>query len=124
MRFKFEDLRVWQDALDYGDTAYQLIAQLPDSERFNLAEQFRKAATSIALNIAEGSTSQSREENMRFLGYRIRSAVECVACHRWIVRRGYRVDSNELERAEEQIVVLFRRLQAFRHSLRKGQRKG
>lgn len=117
MRFKFEDLRVWQDALDYGDTAYRLIAQLPASERFNLGEQFRRAATSIAFNIAEGSTSQSREEHLRFLGYSIRSAVECVACHRWIARRGYRVDSDQLARAEEQIAVLFRRLQAFRRSL-------
>lgn len=117
MGFKFEELRVWQEAIVYTDTAYAISLQLPGLERFNLADQLRRAANSIALNIAEGSTSQSSRETRRFLGYAIRSAVECVACHRLIVRRGYPVEAQLLKSAEEQIELLFARLQAFRRSL-------
>lgn len=119
MAFNFEDLRVWQDAIAYTDTAYEIALQLPDLERFNLAEQLRRAANSIALNIAEGSTSQTPKETLRFLGYAVRSAVECAACHRLIVRRGYSVDPTLLGTANGEVELLFARLQAFRSSIRR-----
>ena len=117
MAFNFEDLRVWQDAIAYNDTAYALALQLPDLERFNIAERIRRVASSIALNIAECSTSQTPKETRRFIGYAIRSTVECAACHRLILRRGYAVDSEVLGAANDQIELLFARLQAFRTSI-------
>lgn len=118
MAFRFEALRVWQDALEYHDVAYALAAALPPDERFNLADQLRRASTGIALNIAEGSTSQSPPEQLRFLGYAVRSLIECIACHRLITRRQYEVDSALLEEAERRAVLLFKRLQAFRAALK------
>jgi hypothetical protein len=59
MPYKFEKLDVWQLALEYTDTIYQIGEQLPGSENLNPKSQITRAATSIALNIAEGSTSQS-----------------------------------------------------------------
>ena len=58
MGYKFERLEVWQLAIDYTDRVYHLSAQLPRDEEYNLKSQIRRAATSITLNIAEGSTSQ------------------------------------------------------------------
>ena len=80
MGYKFERLEVWQLALEYADLIYALAEQLPRSEDFNLKSQIVRAATSVALNIAEGSTSQSNAEQARFLGLAIRSVVETVAC--------------------------------------------
>lgn len=117
MGFKFEGLGVWQDAIEYTDMAYEMALQLPDVERYNLAEQLRRAATSIALNIAEGSTTQTPKETRRFLGYAIRSTVECVACHRLIARRRYEINATLMESAENQVERLFARLQAFRQSI-------
>ncbi|MGK7313118.1 MAG: four helix bundle protein [Candidatus Longimicrobiales bacterium M2_2A_002] len=118
MAFRFEGLRVWQDALDYHDAAYALASALPPEERFNLADQLRRASTGIALNIAEGSTSQSVNEQLRFLGYSVRSLIECIACHRLIDRRGYGIDLELLQTAESRAILLFKRLQAFRRALR------
>ncbi|MCS4086135.1 four helix bundle protein [Salinibacter ruber] len=59
MVYKFEDLEVWQRALDYADQIHDIAEQLPKHERYNLADQMTRAANSIALNIAEGSTGQS-----------------------------------------------------------------
>jgi four helix bundle protein len=57
--FKFENLRVWQLALEYADLMYRLAEGLPINEQYNLASQLIRAATSITLNIAEGSTGQT-----------------------------------------------------------------
>jgi len=87
--FKFEKLRVYQLALDYIDVVYDVAAKLPRSEDFNLTSQIKRAATSIALNISEGSTGQSDPEQGRFLSMSIRSLLETVACRHIIERRKY-----------------------------------
>lgn len=56
MKYKFEDLEVWKLALQFCDLAYRMADRLPESEKFNLCSQMKRAATSVALNIAEGST--------------------------------------------------------------------
>ena len=117
MPFKFERLEVWQMALDYVDLMYELAAKLPDDERFNLKSQTRSAATSIALNIAEGSTGQSDPEQKRFLGMALRSLIETVACQRLIERKKYVTDRAYLERLDLQAQELAKRIQAFRNSL-------
>jgi len=117
MPFKFEKLEVWQMALDYCDSMYELADKLPDKERFNLQSQVRRAATSIALNIAEGSTGQSDQEQKRFLGLALRSLIETVACQRLITRQDYVADTEYLEQLDLQAQQLAKRLQAFRNSL-------
>lgn len=117
MTFKFENLDVWKLALDYVDLMYDLAEKLPDSERFNLKSQLTRAATSVALNIAEGSTGQSDAEQSRFLGMAIRSLLETVACQRIISRRNYISDQNNLSQADLKAQELAKRLHAFRKSL-------
>ena len=74
--FKFESLRVYQLALDYINLVYDVAAKLPRSEDYNLNGQIKRASTSIALNIAVGSTGQSDPEQGRFLSISIRSLLE------------------------------------------------
>jgi|GEM_PF-2662885 len=90
---KFEKLEVWQLAVEYADLCYAIAEKLPKSEEYNLASQLRRAAISIALNIAEGSTSQTDPEQARFLAMAIRSLVETVACQHLIHRRNYLADT-------------------------------
>jgi len=117
MPYKFEQLEVWQLALEYVDLIYALVEKLPRSEEFNLKSQIVRAATSISLNIAEGSTGQTDAEQARFLGMAIRSLIETVACQQLIRRRGYLSDDDLLKQAYEQSQVLARKLHAFRRSL-------
>lgn len=113
MTFKFENLDVWKLSLDYADLMYELA----DSERFNLKSQLTRAATSVELNIAEGSTGQSDAEQSRFLGMAIRSLIETVACQRIISRRNYISDQANLNQADLKAQELAKRLHAFRKSL-------
>jgi four helix bundle protein len=57
--YKFEKLKVWKASMRYLDLIYEIIEQLPKEEKFNLSSQLRRAATSICLNIAEGSMGQT-----------------------------------------------------------------
>ena len=115
--YKFEKLEVWQLSLDYIDTIYTIANQLPQQEEFNLKSQVRRAATSVALNIAEGSTGQTDAEQARFLGMAIRSLIETVACQHIIRRRGYLTDETPLREAYQKSEVLVKKLQAMRKAL-------
>ena len=115
--YKFQKLQVYQLALEYVDAVYLLSRQLPERERFNLTSQIERAATSIALNIAEGSTGQSDAEQNRFLGMALRSYLETIACLDLIQRRAY-LSAESLAPAREHGHQLFIRLSAFRKSLR------
>ena len=108
MAYKFEKLEVWQKALDYADLVYEIAGELPSHEQYGLRSQITRAANSIALNIAEGSTSQSDDEQSRFLGMAIRSLTETVACFHLIERRGYFDDPEPLREAYRFSEPLFR----------------
>lgn len=116
MSFKFERLEVWSLALDYVDLMYSISEELPSKEQYNLASQLIRAATSIALNIAEGSTGQSDAEQNRFLGMAIRSLMETVACQRLIARR-YTVSQDLMGKADQMAQNLAMKLHSFRRAL-------
>lgn len=117
MPFKFEKLEVWQVALDYSDLIYEIAGQLPKSEEANLKSQIVRAATSVALNIAESTTAQTDVEKARFLGLAIRSVLETVACQHIISRRGFLSDSAPLRQAYKDAANLAGMLQAMRDAL-------
>ncbi|WP_299129475.1 four helix bundle protein [uncultured Winogradskyella sp.] len=89
MKFKFEDLLIWQKAMDLGDHMDKLADLFPKKEIYNLSSQIRRASDSVALNISEGSILQSGPEYRRFLGYSIRSIAEVVTCLHKANRRNY-----------------------------------
>jgi four helix bundle protein len=117
MAFKFEQLEVWQLAMEYIDDIYMLAGVLPHSEDYNLKSQIIRAATSVALNIAEGSTGQTNAEQARFLGMAIRSLVETVACQHLIRRRHYVNDESSINMVYSKSQLLVCKLQSFRKSL-------
>jgi four helix bundle protein len=63
----FRDLIAWQKAMELAKQIYWVTVHLPDSEKFGLTTQMRRAAVSIPSNIAEGHGRQSRTEYIRFL---------------------------------------------------------
>ncbi len=72
----FTKLKVWRKARDLSLSTYSLTTGLPASERYGLVSQMRKAAVSIAANIAEGAGRNSRGDFLRFLHIASGSAAE------------------------------------------------
>jgi four helix bundle protein len=64
----FEDLTVWQRAMEMTVQIYSLTSTFPDGERYGLTSQMRRAAVSVASNIAEGRGRMSQGEFRQFLG--------------------------------------------------------
>ncbi|WP_184578193.1 four helix bundle protein [Xanthomonas arboricola] len=62
-----ERLMVWRDAMSLVEAIYRLSHDFPDSERFGLTAQIRRAAISVPSNIAEGAARRSTAEYLRYL---------------------------------------------------------
>lgn len=118
MSYKFENLEVWNLSLDYVDLVYHLADQLPKREDFNLKSQIIRAATSVSLNIVEGSTSNSDGEQSRYIRIAISSLLETVACLHIIKRRKYLMNGSLLNDIYKNSEILFSKLQSFRKSLK------
>ncbi|MCX6209942.1 MAG: four helix bundle protein [Bacteroidetes bacterium] len=80
MPFKFEKLLVWQKAIDLTALLHNVTLKFPKEEMYVLTSQIKRAADSVALNIAEGSTGQTNPEFKRFLSFALRSNIEVVSC--------------------------------------------
>ena len=83
--FDHEKLDVYVASVEFVALADEIVELLPDGRRY-LADQLRRAATSVVLNIAEGAGEFSSNEKARFYRMAKRSATECAAtlhvCHR------------------------------------------
>lgn len=112
MAFKFESLRVWQMASLYTANVDAVKRRFPQEEKYVLASQIQRAADSVALNIAEGSTGQSDDEFKRFLSYAIRSGIEVISCLHLAKRRNIisPEDFKSLYEDYEKLIVLLQRL--------------
>jgi four helix bundle protein len=62
----FDDLEIYQLSLDLADRIYDLTADFPAEEKFNVISQLRRASTSIGANIAEGFGRFHYKENIQF----------------------------------------------------------
>jgi four helix bundle protein len=72
----YRDLRVWKTAVDLTLEVYRITEAFPPSERFGLTSQLRRAAISVASNIAEGHARSTRGEDRNFLSAARGSAIE------------------------------------------------
>jgi four helix bundle protein len=73
----FEDLVVWQKAHQFVVLVYRLSQEFPKRETYGLSSQFRRAAVSIAANIAEGFRKRGKPDKVRFLNIAQGSVEEC-----------------------------------------------
>ena len=76
MKFRFQDLKIWQLAIDIADELLGIADDLEQKRLFRFAEQLRGAGMSMSNNIAEGSGSDSRKEFKQFLNIARRSTFE------------------------------------------------
>src|SRR4030042_1354908 len=96
-KFDFENLKVYQKALEYVDFVYKVTKHFPKTEIFSLIDQFKRASISICLNIAEGSGGSKIEFN-KFLKISRRSIRECIAITEISYRQNF-ISSDEKEQS-------------------------
>ena len=117
MGASFRDLIVWQRAVAMTLAIYKLTASFPSSEQFGLTSQLRRAAVSVASNIAEGYGRATRGEYLQFLGHARGS--NCEAETQIVIARSLGFGKAEnLTNAEELCAEVSRLLNALMRGLR------
>jgi four helix bundle protein len=76
MKHNFKNLIVWQKARELNKSLYEITAMFPESERFGIVNQIRRASISVMSNIAEGSGRRSEKDFNHFLDYAYASSLE------------------------------------------------
>ncbi len=91
------ELDVWKDAMRLARDVYRASAAFPESERFGLTAQLRRAVVSVASNIAEGAGRGSRAEYARHLRI-ARGPLMEVDTQIWLARDlGFLVEASETQ---------------------------
>jgi four helix bundle protein len=76
--YSFEKLEVWNEAKEFTKSIYLLTSKFPDSEKFGLISQLRRASVSICSNVAEGSARKSYKDKAHFTTMAFGSSVEVI----------------------------------------------
>ena len=66
-KYSFEKLDVWQNAIELSTFVYTITKVFPDEEKFVLISQMRRAAISVASNIAEGTSRRTLKDKNYFI---------------------------------------------------------
>lgn len=114
--FGFEDLNVWNRAIEFGGDVYAVTRGFPSDERFGLTSQMRRAAVSISANIAEGTSRWSRNDQARFMEIAAGSNFEVVSLAKIATNQGLLSDEQyaQLYTTAE---VISRMLSGLRNSM-------
>ena len=89
-RFGYEDLEVWQKAIDWASQIVSLCNSLEtDRRHFRLVEQLESASCSVAMNIAEGKGRYSKKEFVQFLYVARGSLYETLTLLELFLRQGW-----------------------------------
>ena len=117
MAFKFEKLEVWKKSLDLTLAVHEITRKFPKEEIYILTSQIKRAADSVSLNIAEGSTGQTDPEYSRFIGFSMRSNIEVVGCIFIAQKRGI-IIMEDFEDIYQRCEEIHRMLVGLRNSLK------
>ena len=112
-RYSYKNLNVYQDAKAFVVAVYKLLDSFPDTEKFALCNQIRRAAISVTSNIAEGVSRTSNKEKVHFLEIAYASMMEVDSQLDVSVDLGY-ITKEQYSVIEEKIDGIARQLSALR----------
>ena len=112
----YKDLKVWEKAHELVLLIYRLTAKFPKTESFALIDQIKRAATSIVLNIAEGSGQPTKKSFCLYLERSKSSLLEVVACLR-IATQEEMIKSSDTANIEGLLQELYFKIIALRKSM-------
>ncbi|MCJ7746258.1 MAG: four helix bundle protein [Desulfobacterales bacterium] len=115
-KFRFQDLEIWQEAIEIGDILFDLADKLEEKRLYKFAEQLRGGGMSMSNNIAEGSGSSSKPEFKNFLNIAKRSTFENANILILLNRRNL-IDKSTLDSILDRLEILCRKITNFQRSL-------
>lgn len=114
MAFEFEKSELWQLALQYVDTIYEVAGVLPSDEDQNLKAELKRSGAAVAVNVFRVTVAEGDQERARAASAALRFLLETVALVQIIQRRRFITAQSILEMVQQQAEALEQRLQAIR----------
>ena len=114
----YQDLEVWQKAMDLVVVCYQATRDFPKSEVYGLASQLQRAAVSIPANIAEGRERKYSKEFVQHLSIAYSSMAE-LETHIQIAQRLNYINSAKTKQLLEKTAEIGRMINGLRKSIEK-----
>jgi four helix bundle protein len=107
--FSFEKLEVWVESKDLTSYIYTITNKFPESEKFGLTSQIRRASISICSNIAEGTSRITNKDKAHFLSISFSSTMEVL---------NQLILSNELKYiSEDEYLICRKRIESITNKL-------
>lgn len=116
--YNFEKLEVWKLAIEMIKLVKNIVKKFPLDEKYILTDQIRRAALSVALNIAEGWGRKTRKDFSRFISNAIGSCLEVIASLKVALSLNY-LEENEVQDLDELLKELYFKLLKFNEYLNK-----
>jgi len=112
----YHDLLVWKKGMALAKQIYQITQAFPETEKFGLVSQMRRAAVSVPSNIAEGQARNTTGEFVQFLSHAAGSVSELDTQLTLSVELEY-CSQGKAEEAQALILELRKMLTALRRKL-------
>ena len=116
--YRFEDLEVWKIGMKIVHEVYQITKKFPKEELFSLVDQLKRAASSIVLNIAEGTGQSTSKSFSLYLNRAKSSVLECVACLKIALQENF-ITEKDIELLNQLLQEEYFKLIALEKSIRK-----
>ena len=113
----YNNLQIWQEAMDLVEDIYKLTVSFPSEEKFGLVSQMTRAAVSIPSNIAEGTGRNSDKDFAHFISIAIGSLYELNTQIVLSERLGY-INQSQSQELQKKLDNLQRKSVSFKSKLK------
>ena len=113
-----KDLEVWRASIDLAREIYELTQAYPKEEQYGIVSQMRRAAVSVASNIAEGAARQGNKEFLQFLYIALGSASELDTQIEISRKIGFS-DGHRLDEVQKHLETISKMLQGLIRSVKR-----
>ena len=114
---RFKELEIWKRSRSYCSEIYSITSQFPDSEKFGLTNQLRRASVSVPSNIAEGSSRNSNKDFNRFLEIALGSCYEIET--QFLIAFDLKfLSENELNQLSDELEEIIKMISKFKSTLK------
>ncbi|MEN8839049.1 MAG: four helix bundle protein [Flavobacteriales bacterium] len=113
----YKELKIWNKGIDLAESIYKTVSEFPDSEKYGIVSQHKRASISVSSNIAEGASRKSQKEFSHFLSISLGSLFE-IETQLEIASRIKYINDETLKELIEQINELIKMIIGFERQLK------
>lgn len=115
-QFPFEKLEIWKLSIQFSKYCYQITGTFPESEKYGLINQIRRASSSVSANIAEGSSRSGKKDQARFIQIAYSSLMEVLNFYILAFELEF-INENQLLEMRKSVEELSNKLNAYNRYL-------